>query len=92
MIEIAYHIYLILMSAAVACCLVRLWRGPTLADRLNAADVCALCCVALIVAHGWHVEEGLWLDIAIVAGIALFVGTAAVSVILDRSDITSSDS
>ena len=87
MIEIAYHLFLLLLAGAIACALHRLRRGPTLADRINAADVGALCFVALTVAHGWRNGEDLWLDIAVVAGLVLFVGTTAVSLVLDRESL-----
>lgn len=91
MIEIAYAIFVVLVSGAIACGVVRLWRGPTVADRLNAADVIALCGIGLVIGHGWIREDSLWLDVAMVAGIVLFVGTAAVSLFLDPEHLSSSD-
>lgn len=91
MIEIAYTIYVILLTASLACCFWRLWRGPTLADRINAADVMALGCVGLAVGHGWKNGDTIWLDIAMVAGLVLFVGTTALSLYIDPEDLTDSE-
>jgi len=88
MLEVAYHIYLVFIAVAVGSSLLRLFRGPTVADRLNAADVMALCCVGLTVGHGWMMGQELWLDIAMVAGLVLFVGTTAVSVFLNPKHLS----
>lgn len=88
MIETAYYIFLGLIAASFGCCLWRLLRGPTLADRINAADVIALSCVALAVAHGWSKGSTIWLDFAVVAGLVLFVGTTAVSLYLNLNEPT----
>ncbi len=91
MIDIAFYLFSTCLFAAIGCALVRLWRGPTVADRLNAADVIALCSVGLAVGHGWYRQEALWLDVAMTAGLVLFVGTTAVSVFLDPEHLTSRD-
>lgn len=91
MIDTAYHLYVLLVAAAIACSLWRLWRGPSMADRLNAADVIALCVVGLIVGHGWQTGDALWLDLAMVAGLVLFVGTTAVSLFIDPEDLSRSE-
>ncbi len=92
MIDTAYQIFLILVGGALACSLWRLWKGPTIADRINAADVIALGCVGLAIGHGWKNGDPIWLDIAMVAGLVLFVGTTAVSVFINPSDLTQTDS
>lgn len=81
--EIAYNTFNLLVGAAIACALMRLWRGPTIADRINSADVVALCCVGLAVGHGWKNDESMWLDLAMVAALVLFVGTTALSVFIN---------
>ncbi len=92
MMEIAYTLFCLLVAAAMGCALWRLRRGPSIADRLNAADVIALCVVGLAVGHGWYRGDSLWLDLAMVAGLVLFVGTTAVSLFLDPEDLSESDS
>ncbi|MEM9478686.1 MAG: monovalent cation/H+ antiporter complex subunit F [Verrucomicrobiota bacterium] len=91
MIEIAYHIFTALIAASVLCCLWRLWKGPSLADRINAADVIALACIGLAVGYGWKNGDALWLDFAMVAGLVLFVGTTALSLYLDPNDLGESE-
>lgn len=87
-VGIAYHVFLVFVGAAIACSLYRLWRGPTVADRINAADVIALCCIGLALGHGWKNREELWLDVAMVAALVLFVGTTALSIFLSSESLT----
>lgn len=88
MTEIAYYLFITLVGAAIACSLWRLWHGPTIADRINSADVIALCCVGLAIGHGWKNGEALWLDVALVAALVLFVGTTALSVFISSETIS----
>jgi multicomponent Na+:H+ antiporter subunit F len=88
MSEVAFTIFTLLIATSIGCAIARIWSGPTVADRLNAADVIALCCIGLAVAHGWHRHDAIWLDVAMVAGLVLFVGTSAVSLFLDPEHLS----
>lgn len=90
-LEIGYLIFTVLVGTSIFCCLWRLWKGPTIADRLNAADVIALGGVGLAVGHGWKLGDSLWLDVAMVAGLVLFVGTTAVSLFIAPEDLSNPD-
>lgn len=90
-IGIAYNLFLLLVGAAIACSLYRLWLGPTVADRINAADVVALCCIGIALGHGWKNGEPLWLDVAMVAALVLFVGTTALSIFLSSESLSDRD-
>jgi len=87
-LETAYYIFVVLVAAAILCSLWRLWKGPSIADRINAADVIALCFVGLAIGNGWKRGDPLWLDVAMVAGLVLFVGTTAVSLFITPSDLS----
>ncbi|MDF2377777.1 MAG: monovalent cation/H+ antiporter complex subunit F [Verrucomicrobiales bacterium] len=91
MIEIAYFIFTVCLYTSIVCSLVRIWKGPTVADRINAADVVALCGIGLALGHGWMRGDALWLDVAMVAGLVLFVGTSAVSLFLDPKHLSSKE-
>jgi len=81
-LSIAHTLFTLLIGGSLFCCLYRLWRGPTIADRINAADVIALGFVGLAIGHGWKYGNAVWLDVAMVAGLVLFVGTTAVSLFI----------
>jgi multicomponent Na+:H+ antiporter subunit F len=91
MVDVAFYIFLILLAAAMALAFVRLLRGPSIADRINAADVIAICGVGLALGHGWRHGDGLWLDVAVVAGLVLFVGTTAVAIFIDPEALAAND-
>jgi len=81
-LTIAHALFTALIGASIFLCLYRLWQGPTIADRINAADVIALGFVGLAIGHGWKTGNAVWLDLALVAGLVLFVGTTAVSLFI----------
>ena len=91
MIDVAYTLYLLLVTASIVCALVRVLKGPSVADRLNATDVIALCFIGLAIGHGWYRRDPVWLDVAMVAGLVLFVGTCAVSIFLDPKHLAGSE-
>lgn len=91
MIEIAHLIFVLFVGCAILFAFLRLIRGPSIADRINAADAIAISCVGLILAHGWLRGESLWLDVAMVAGLMLFVGTTAVALFIDPDTLASDE-
>lgn len=91
MIEIAYLLFTLCLFVAIGCAGLRLWRGPTLADRINAADVIALCAIGLALGHGWLSRDALWLDVAMVAGLVLYVGTTGISLFLSPAHLSRKD-
>lgn len=90
-VAVAFHLFVLLVAGAIGCSLWRLWKGPTIADRINAADVVALCVVGLAMGHGWWRGDALWLDVAMVAGLVLFVGTTAVSLFIAPEHLSDPD-
>lgn len=91
-VNIAHTIFLAFLGGALVCALYRLLKGPTIADRVNAADVVALCCIGFAIGQGWRAADAIWLDVALVAGLVLFVGTTAVSLYLPGGNLSKSDS
>lgn len=91
MIDASFGIYLLFVGAGMALAFARLLIGPSIADRINAADILAICCVGLALGHGWWRGDGLWVDVAMVAGLVLFVGTTAVSVFIDPDALAADD-
>jgi len=91
MIEVVHLLFTLCLFVAIGGAGARLWRGPTLADRINAADVIALCAIGLALGHGWLQRDALWLDVALVAGLVLYVGTTGVSLFLSPSHLARKD-
>ena len=66
-----------LLLLAVVLVIVRLIRGPTLADRILALDLIATLSIALIATFAIRTGFTLYLDIAIALGLLGFLSTVA---------------
>ena len=56
---------------------IRLWLGPTLADRVVALDLISVLTIAFIVTFTLESKEKAFLDIAITLALISFLGTIA---------------
>lgn len=75
-----------LLVNAFAC----LWRalsGPTLPDRILAANVIGTKTLVVLVALGLVLEQGLWLDVALVYGLLSFAITLVFGRLLETGRI-----
>lgn len=59
--------------------LYRVFRGPTAADRMCAADALDLVSASALVLYSLYTGRSIYLDIAMVAGLLGFVGTVFVA-------------
>ena len=76
---------LILLSAGVVVSFVRLWRGPSLPDRVVALDAVGTLLVGLLVLHGIAYGGDSSLRVATVLALINFVGTIGFAYYLQRS-------
>ncbi len=75
-----------LLVNAFAC----LWRalaGPTLPDRILAANVIGTKTLVVLVALGLVLDQGLWLDVALVYGLLSFTITLVFGRLLETGRI-----
>lgn len=82
----ALYTTLVLLTAALALGLVRLVKGPSLADRVVALDVIALVVVGLIVVDALRQGQPLLLRPALLVGLVGFLATVAFASNLLRRD------
>src|SRR5690606_79219 len=75
--EVLVTIALIMTSIALFVALVRVVRGPTLPDRVIAADLIGVTAVALMVLAAAGTRQAAFLDAAIVIALLGFLGTVA---------------
>lgn len=68
-----------LLLVALLLVLVRLWRGPTLGDRIMALDTLSVLSVGLIGALTVRTGLTLYLDIAIAIALVGFLSTVALA-------------
>jgi multicomponent Na+:H+ antiporter subunit F len=83
-ISLAAHAGVTILSLAVLLCVVRLWRGPSLPDRILALDTLSILLVGLLVLDTITTREMHSLRVAIVLALVNFVGTIGFSLYLRR--------
>lgn len=87
MIAVALAIAMACIAAAMLLNLLRLFRGPTAADRILALDTMVINAIAFIILFG--IKEGTtsYFEAALLLAMVGFVGTAAYSKFLLRGDV-----
>ena len=73
-----------ILGVSMLVALVRLMRGPSLADRVVALDLIAALAVGLIAVYAIYDEQPMLLRAGIVVALMVFVGTAAFAMFLER--------
>jgi multicomponent Na+:H+ antiporter subunit F len=68
---------LVLLAVGGAGFLVRLLRGPTLADRIVALDGLLTILVTAVIAWGAYTDRGTYLTVGVVVALVAFLGTSA---------------
>ncbi len=76
-----------LVSAALVLSLVRLIKGPDLADRILALDTLYINVIALLILFGIYLSSSLYFEAALLIAVMGFVSTVALSKYLLRGDI-----
>lgn len=82
-IDIAYAI----LSLSVLLGMWRLWRGPTLPDRIMALDKLYINAVALLILLGIDFDTSAYFDAALLIALIGFISTAAICKYILRGDI-----
>jgi multicomponent K+:H+ antiporter subunit F len=77
MIDAALWFGFILVSASFILCLVRLLRGPSMPDRIMAADTLYVNGIAMLVLVGISLADSLYFEAALLIAMVGFVGTVA---------------
>ena len=78
-LALAAEISLGLVLVALFLTLIRLWRGPTLGDRIMALDLMLVLAVGFIAAFAILTGFTLYIDIAIALGLVGFLSTVALA-------------
>lgn len=81
---IALWFCLACLSVALILVALRAIKGPTVADRIVAADALSTLLMALIVAASIWLDETAYLDYVLVLAVLSFVGTVAYAKYLER--------
>jgi multicomponent Na+:H+ antiporter subunit F len=73
----AAEVALAVMGASLLVAVVRLLRGPSLADRVVALDLLGTVAIGMIAAAAVVAEAAVLLDVALVVALVMFLGTVA---------------
>lgn len=76
-----------MISLALLLNILRLFKGPSLPDRILALDTLYINAIALIVLMGLLLRSNLYFEAALLIAVMGFVGTVAVAKYLLRGDI-----
>ena len=79
MADIIYQASAVIALLGMALSMLRLMRGPTLADRAVALDIMTIIAVSLIAWLAAWMGRIIYLDVALVYGLVSFLGVVAVA-------------
>jgi multicomponent K+:H+ antiporter subunit F len=87
MLAAAITIAIATISLAMALVLWRLWRGPSVPDRVMALDKLYINVAALLILLGIAFNSDLYYEVALLIALIGFIGTIALCKYLTRGDI-----
>ena len=74
-LDIALTVALVLLCISFLCTVIRIWKGPTLPDRVLGLDVLTSSSIGFIAVIGIDTGFTLYVDIAIALGLVGFLAT-----------------
>ena len=86
-LDVTLSVALALLCASFLCTVIRIWKGPTLPDRVLGLDVLTSSSIGFIAVIGIDTGFTLYVDIAIALGLVGFLATISFArFILARGD------
>jgi multicomponent Na+:H+ antiporter subunit F len=77
-------IFVVIIGIGIILCIIRMMKGPTVADRAVALDTATIVTVALLVLLGFVFDRYVYLDVSLVYSIISFVGIIAIARFLEK--------
>lgn len=87
MLSFAMLLAFAMLSLSLLLCLWRLWRGPSLPDRIMALDSLYIIVVALLVLLGIDFNTNAYFEAAMLIALIGFISTVALCKYILRGDI-----
>ncbi len=84
MAEMIYQVAALIALAALTLAMIRMFKGPTIADRVVALDAMTIISISLLAFISASAMRIVYLDVALVYGLISFVGVVAVARYLER--------
>jgi len=76
--------FIVVIGAGIILCLLRMIKGPTAADRAMALDTVTTITTALLVILGFVFKRYIYLDVALVYAVLMFIGSVAIARFLEK--------
>jgi multicomponent Na+:H+ antiporter subunit F len=86
MTELLFDASRSLLAVSALITLVRLWRGPSVFDRILSIDMLALLLVGFLLLQSYTSEHRFYSDAALGLALFAFVGTVAYGVLLRQGE------
>jgi multicomponent Na+:H+ antiporter subunit F len=74
----------IFIGAGMLLCFVRMLKGPTVVDRAVALDTVTTVTTGLLVLLGFFYQRYLYLDVALVYAVLMFIGSVTIARFLEK--------
>ncbi|MEW4368408.1 Na(+)/H(+) antiporter subunit F1 [Paenibacillus kandeliae] len=84
LLQTALLITLILLSLAIAGCMYRVLKGPSMTDRITALDTIGVNLIAMIAVLSMMLDTQAYLEVMLLVGILAFIGTVAFAKYIER--------
>ncbi len=78
------YVILPILAISVLLIFIRLFKGPTVADRVIALDLLITTGVGMITVYSISVEQSVFIDVAMILALIAFLGTIAFSFYLRK--------
>ncbi|MBD3226508.1 MAG: cation:proton antiporter [Caldithrix sp.] len=86
MISTALNISLGMISLSMILIILRVLRGPSLADRVTALDILMTTGIGFIAIYSIYSNNDIFIDVAVILALIAFVGTIAFSYFINREN------
>lgn len=84
MIDVVTAICFVVLGLSGVMCVVRIVRGPAVADRIIALDTLLIVIVVGIAVGAARTGDGVYLDVLLAMALVAFIGTTAVGRFIER--------
>lgn len=84
MLEVALTVGMAALTVSLVLACIRLFKGPSLPDRVTALDLISLLVAGMILHYSISTNEPGLLDVAIIIALISFLGTVAFGLYLEK--------
>lgn len=85
--EIFYRVCVIIVVLCMIGLLYRVWKGPSIPDRLIALDAIGVMLISAIALISILVDTPFFIDVILLIAIMSFIGTVSFSKFIERGEI-----